>query len=350
MALGRAGREDVALGLRQLGIAERLDDQSQIARALIGLSVTLLGTTGRLMGVLALEKAVAVARDSHDLVIEAHALGNWSSNLNGVDAWRALEVGHQAVEVATRSGNIQWISHARSNQALARWAVGEWDEVVAAPGVEPFHADSEASLGTLAGLVLFARGQDPASVTTLPTHRALHGYFWTLGRAITQAYAGDPEATGSARAALDEAYEENLLDDDFPTIVGAVMDVSLRYADRDLLTRTTQIVEAAGTRPPAGLRGHLALWAALAAPPDVTEDEVEVEVEKQYTTALREYDDWGSPVYLARARAAYGAWLSRQGRIEEAEPLLAAARATYDALGAVAWLAELEGTLTGAST
>jgi tetratricopeptide (TPR) repeat protein len=349
MALGRAGREDVALGLRQLGIAERLDDQSQIAWALIGLSVTLLGTTGRLMGVLALEKAVAVARDSHDLVIEAHALGNWSSNLNGVDAWRALEVGHQAVEVATRSGNIQWISHARSNQALARWAVGEWDEVVAAPGVEPFHADSEASLGTLAGLVLFARGQDPASVTTLPTHRALHGYFWTLGRAITQAYAGDPEATGSARAALDEAYEENLLDDDFPTIVGAVMDVSLRYADRDLLTRTTQIVEAAGTRPPAGLRGHLALWAALAAPPDVTEDDVEVEVEKQYTTALREYDHWGSPVYLARARAAYGAWLSRQGRIEEAEPLLAAARATYDALGAVAWLAELEGALTGAS-
>jgi hypothetical protein len=76
----------------------------------------------------------------------------------------------------------------------------------------------------------------------------------------------------------------------------------------------------------------------------------DAEVEEQYTTALREYDAWGSPVYVARAQAAYGTWLSRQGRIEEAEPLLGAARETYDALGAVAWLAELEGALTGAST
>jgi hypothetical protein len=346
VALGRAGRDDAALGLRQLDIAERLDDQSQIARALIGLSVTLLGTTGRLMGVLALEKAVAVARDSHDLVIEAHALGNWSSNLNGVDARRALEVGHQAVEVATRSGNIEWINHAYNNQALARWAVGDWDEVVAAPAGENVNAASEAFLGTLAGLVLAARGEDPTATTALSAHRVFIGYWWTLGQAITQAYAGDPEATGTARTALDEAYRENLLDDDFTTIVGAVMDVSLRFGDRDLLARTTQIIEDAGTRPPAGLRGSVALWAALAAPPDVTD----AEVEEQYTTALREYDAWGSPVYVARAQAAYGTWLSRQGRIEEAEPLLGAARETYDALGAVAWLAELEGALTGAST
>jgi len=113
------------------------------------------------------------------------------------------------------------------------------------------------------------------------------------------------------------------------------MDVSLRFGDRDLLARTTQIVEAAGTRPPAGLRGSLALWAALAAPPEATVQEVE----ERYFTALREYAAWGSPVYVARARAAYGVWLTRRGRIEEAEPLLADARATYDGLGAVAWLA-----------
>ncbi|HEY3530544.1 MAG TPA: adenylate/guanylate cyclase domain-containing protein [Nocardioides sp.] len=344
--LARLGRQDVALGLRQLDIAERLDDQSQIARALMGISVDLLGTSGRLLGVLALEKAVAVARDSHDLVVEAHALGNWSSNLNGVDARRALEVGRQAVDVATRSGNLEWISHARNNQALAQWAVGEWDEVVAALAMETFQTDNEACIGTLVGLVLAARGQDPAATTTLSTHRTFTGYWWTLGRSITQAYAGDPEATGSARAALDEAYEENLLEDDFPTIVGAVMDVALRYDDRDLLAHTTQIVEAAGARPPAGLRGHLALWAVLAAPPEAT-DEV---VEEQYASALREYGAWGCPVYVARAQAAYGVWLTHRSRIDEAEPRLAAARTTYDTLGAAAWLAELDRALSGVTT
>jgi len=52
-------------------------------------------------------------------------------------------------------------------------------------------------------------------------------------------------------------------------------------------------------------------------------------------------------VFAARARAAYGTWLTRNGRIGEAEPLVAEARATYASLGAVAWLAELEGVLSG---
>ena len=41
-------------------------------------------------------------------------------------------------------------------------------------------------------------------------------------------------------------------------------------------------------------------------------------------------------------QAAYGVWLSRHGRPDEAEPLLAEARTTYASLGAVAWLEDLE--------
>jgi hypothetical protein len=121
------------------------------------------------------------------------------------------------------------------------------------------------------------------------------------------------------------------------------MDVALRYGDHDLLARTTQIVEQAAARPPAGLRGNLALWGALAAPPETTDDVVE----ERYLTALREYDAWGSPVYVARAQAAYGTWLTKQGRRDEAEPLLHDARTTFESLGAVAWLAELDRELSG---
>jgi hypothetical protein len=52
-------------------------------------------------------------------------------------------------------------------------------------------------------------------------------------------------------------------------------------------------------------------------------------------------------VHLARARAAYGVWLTRQGRVADAEPLVAEARTTYASLGAVAWLAELDEALSG---
>jgi hypothetical protein len=251
-------------------------------------------------------------------------------------------VGHEAVEVATRSGNVEWMGLAQANLAMARWAVGEWDAVVSAQASETVHADMEAGIATLARLVLVARGQDPSQTTLQSARRAFLGYWWTLGTAIAQAFTGDPEAIASARAAHDDAYEENRLDDDYPAVFAVVMDIGLKYADHDLLLRLAQVVDDAGALPQTGLRGHRALLGArMASPEDASE-----RVEGLFTTALQEYDAWGSPVYLARARAAYGAWLSRRGRLAEAEPLLSDARTTYAALGATAWLAELEEALS----
>jgi hypothetical protein len=102
-----------------------------------------------------------------------------------------------------------------------------------------------------------------------------------------------------------------------------------------------RVVDDAGAQAPTGLRGHRALLGALSAGPEEREEETEA----RFTAAIHEYEALHSPVYLARARAAYGAWLTRQGRVAEAEPLLEEARATYETLGATRWLAELEGAL-----
>jgi tetratricopeptide (TPR) repeat protein len=340
-ALSRMGRADITMTLRQLDVADRLGDRSQIAIALNRLYSGHRGSGGRLLGNLALEKAVEVAREAHDLVNEAHALANWSSKLNGDDVERALAVAHEAVEVAVRCGNLEWISLAQGNRALAQWAVGEWDEVVSAPAMETVHADDESFVGTLAGMVLVARAQDPSEVTLASVHRDFSGYWWLLGQAVTQAFAGAAEATRTARKALDDAYVENGLSDDFPTVFGTVMEIGLTYGDRDLLEGMARVVDDAGAQAPTGLRGHRALLGALSAGPEEREEETEA----RFTAAIHEYEALHSPVYLARARAAYGAWLTRQGRVAEAEPLLEEARATYETLGATRWLAELEGAL-----
>jgi hypothetical protein len=87
----------------------------------------------------------------------------------------------------------------------------------------------------------------------------------------------------------------------------------------------------------AGLRAHRDLVEALR-----TSARAGDEAERHFQAAIAGYDSWGSPVYAARAHAAYGVWLEGRGRPDEAGSHLTSAREQYGALGAVAWLEELE--------
>ena len=153
----------------------------------------------------------------------------------------------------------------------------------------------------------------------------------------------DRAAVSLAREGLDLVLGENWVYDDYAEVHGFVLEVALRFGDRELLDHLRQVVLEAGALLPTGLRGHDAYLRAIDADP-VTSPE---EVERLFTTAVHEYDVWGSPVYVARARAAYGVWLTRQGRAEDAAAQLTAARQTYEELGAVGWLRELEEQLAG---
>jgi hypothetical protein len=54
--------------------------------------------------------------------------------------------------------------------------------------------------------------------------------------------------------------------------------------------------------------------------------------------------------HRARGQAALGAWLTRQGRVVDAMPYVAAARDTFTALRATAWLRQLDNTLALSAT
>jgi hypothetical protein len=106
-----------------------------------------------------------------------------------------------------------------------------------------------------------------------------------------------------------------------------------------VLERLAELVDGSPDRPMPGLRAHRALVEALRTSERGDPDD---EVGPHFEAAIADYDAWGSPVYAARAHAAYATWLLRRGRSEQAEPHLALARERYVALGATAWLDDLE--------
>jgi hypothetical protein len=142
--------------------------------------------------------------------------------------------------------------------------------------------------------------------------------------------------------ALNGAHELSGIYEDFPLFYGAAVQIAVGFADPRLCEWLRRTADQEGRALPAGMAGHRALLVALDAERVGDPDEV---AEEAFAEALRDYEAWGSRVHLARTQAAYGTWLVRRGRETEAAPLLHAARTTYAALGAVAWLAELDAAL-----
>jgi hypothetical protein len=166
------------------------------------------------------------------------------------------------------------------------------------------------------------------------------GFYRDLGVAIGQAYAGDlAQALATVRSSLDAAYAFGRVYDDFTLFFGVALEIALTAGAADLLDHLRRIVDEDGSSLPTGLQGHRALLGALDA--ERVGDDHEA-AEASFLEAQHRYAAWGSPVHLARARAAYGVWLDQRGRLGEAEPLLKEARESYAALGATAWLEELE--------
>jgi hypothetical protein len=189
----------------------------------------------------------------------------------------------------------------------------------------------------VAALVRAARQLDPRELVegvpevdeTLP--------YLDLARAVALAFAGDPLAPHAVSDAVDAAYDVGGIYEDFTLFYGAALHIAARYDDAALFERLRRVIDDDGSALPAGLAGHRALVDALA--PGGASDQA---TEAAFHRALAHYATWRSPVHTARAQAAYGVWLRGHGRTDEAEPMVGQARERYAALGATAWLEELE--------
>jgi hypothetical protein len=343
LAMARAGRGDMELMAEALAVADLVGDRSMVARVLGNMSFLMARADNPILVDVFLEKSIDVAREAHDPLTMSVGLTNMSSGVIGSDAPRALSLLDEAVESTRRLGNVEWISLAHANRTLARLVMGQWDEVVAAPAFELIQPDHAAMVVVLAAMVLMARGQDPTPLLAAKGEkREQTGDYWLLGDVLALWHERDPSTGEGIREALDMAQEIYGISDDFHLVYSLAVEIAVETDDQVLVDRLAEIVDEATTPPRTGLRGHRALLGALdAARHDAPED-----AEELFVTATGCYEEWGSPVHLARGQAAYAVWLRGRGRHEDAGPLLDAARTAYESLGASAWIASLDHALT----
>jgi hypothetical protein len=327
------------LTLQHIKLADRLGDRSQVARGISNLGLQLSRAGHDELGIMLWEKSNAIARECHDIGHLANGLGNLASALAQRDAVAATRAADEALETARRSGIAATVSNALGNVAIGRWPVGDWDTVEGIVRSESLGLDGEAVVASAAALVYAARGRDPAELAEWATEVEATVFYLDLARAVAQAFSGDRAAVATVTRALDGAFDLSGIYEDFTLVYDAALQIAVRFADAALLDRLRRVADTEGHSLPAGMAGHRALLTALDAERVGDPDAV---AEEGFAEALRRYEAWGSRVHLARTKAAYGVWLTKRGRIAEAEPLLTEARAAYASFGAVAWLEELE--------
>jgi len=349
-ALLRSGADLREAADHHARLAERVGDASDVADSYIslGLHYTVSGPRG--LGRVLLESAAAMAREAHDMRLLSRALVNLNADWTHDDAERAAEIGREAVAASATLGDLSWISSACINLLLATLVSGEWDETTALldegllEGPDRFHAE------LVRCQIQHARGETFVPSADLDSAQAAEDLAVQACdqavRAMMVLARGDRDVGELVVGAARHMYAQAGLFDDFTFLWQVVTEVAWSAGDRPALDELFAVM-AQGENDnnlPVGLRAQQSRLLGLMAIEDGADPAT---VEAHLRTAIAESQNWKSAGTVARCQADLGAWLTRQGRADEAVDLLADARATFDRLGAVAWTRQLDAALAG---
>ncbi len=345
-AISRVGTERRDVLDRRIQIAEKIGDRQELAECLSSLSVTYSFLAATETSLVLMAAAADIARAGHNPVALARTLSNLTVEYNLSDLDRAIETGREAVEVAAQSGIAVWRDYCEANFMLALLASGEWTELDARLGSGA--GSSIISLVVNAGVqgsLAVARGElfdPPWGPEGPPESDDPSDQAW-----IAFAHALQARSYGRLERALAPACDAATLmnglsgvTDDFTHMWPTAVEVALELGDDDAVARMLDIVDeaAARMRLPLSVLAHRARFAGLVAR---TTDPAAVE--ESLRLAIERFTSWGSRQYRAKTEAELGHWLRGLGRDEEAAVLIAGARDVLTALGAQAWLAQIEG-------
>jgi class 3 adenylate cyclase/tetratricopeptide (TPR) repeat protein len=338
---------------RSLDIAEALQLPDQLARGWNGKAIQLMARRpqeARALLHLALETSVA-----NELFATASIVRNNLSEL-GLRRDRygeSLAQLEQGVELARRIGAraMEWTVLSEMTYALSM--LGRWDEATAVLDEIP---ETQVQAGPQVSSVLNGVLELLLHRGRLEQARELLGRFEGLGRSgevqmeggYHAAVAAVRLAEGNHEAALTAAERavataEAIGIDSQGAKLGLVhaLEAASALGQRNKVNALLEMVD----RHPPGLRAPLLEATAHRFRAHLAGDDPGAD--RHFTAAAAQLRSCELPFHLAVVQLEHGEWLMARGRPDDAQPLLAEARDTFDRLRAEPWLERLDAVLPG---
>jgi tetratricopeptide (TPR) repeat protein len=345
---GLSGAE-LALGLDMLAtldvrirLADRLGDNHQLAESVGALGNAYTNSGAPAAGAMFQDAAARLAREHQLWSSLGLTLSNLASNRLERDLQASAEAAREALSVLARAGVRMATAVAQFNLVSALNGMGRWEELDAA--LENAHELRESAFNQVvvfcATLSALDRGLPvpPVPENRPPSGDAPADQAWDLleSAAIAVAAGDKPRACADATGAAEVMHGVAGTSDDFVWMYGLAARLAIEIGDDARTQALLEMIEEPD-RLASGTRGHylrlLGLWLR-----DSDPDRVEPSLRE----AAECFERWGSPLWRARAQTDLALWLDRQGRSEEAAPVLDGVRTTYQDLGAHGLLAELD--------
>ncbi len=331
----------------QLALAERGEDDAEIADAFISFALHYDRIDARQLSRTLLEAAADIAQRMHDPRMRTLALLNLSATWISGDVETAADSGREALREAHGLGDLAWSSVAGINLFNALLLQGSWTEAeeLADSGARLDLEEVYWALGT--SYIALCRGEAlsaerGADVAAQAPRRAAFSHLWESVALVAE---GDPAATQHSVDAVRRLEAVGGLGDDFVLAYFIAVDVLTRLDDRAGLRALDELVDA--YHPGTHSRGVRALRSHRRAVVAVQEGADAATVERHLRSALTAAQAWHAGLVEARIAADLGVWLTQQGRSDEASGPLEIAHARFERMGTIPWLTELEARIAG---
>ena len=334
---------------RRVLLAEALNDPESLAGVHSSMGIRYL-TAGAPVTARVMFESMAVLARKHDLIaMLARALNNLSAIGMSRDLSAALQFAREGMEVARRSGEAELIDMTALNYLMALWTSGRLDEarsVLAAAFESVADPGNALCLESIQGWFADACGRPmPAGGGAQTTDNAAE-LAWLANLDLVRARANG-DLAGAARiseGALPHLLAGLGIEDDFMHLWPPMVQAAVDAGDAALAEKLLEPVDSAATgilSPAVAAQLHRMRGLIGSARGDEP-----ITVEAELRAEIAALDAYGAVPARARAEEELAYWLIAQQRRDEAEPLLAHARATYAEIGATAWLAALDARTT----
>jgi class 3 adenylate cyclase/tetratricopeptide (TPR) repeat protein len=338
-----AGRPDEALARNEvaLEVAEALELPEVLSHALNTKGALLERAGRRQEGWLLVRHSLDVAL-RHDLFTAAlRAYNNLSAmgyDLDRID--EAVEASRAGLALARRVGDRVNEFNFRCGLVGALIALARWDEaepeIASLVEVQPWPAFFSVPIHLRRGEIADARRAYEAALPHRdPAHAESEAAYFAAEAQILRAEGRPLEALASAERAL--AFADRIAVTSYGPKVSldTGLAVALELGDEvqaDTLLRLIEAVPPGHTSP--RIRAIGARYSAR------REDDATADA--SFAAAEQLYRSVPAPLELAETQVEHAEWLLEHGRAEDAEPLLAEARATFEPLRATPWLERID--------